>query len=389
MPLPIYMDHNATTPVDPRVKEAMEPFLAAQFGNPSSVSHAYGWQAQIAVRKAREQVAALVGCEPHDVYWTSGATESNNLAILGLVRFFKGERPHIITQATEHKAVLEVSEAAAELFGAEVTVLPVDNDGVIRLEDLERAITPRTVLVSIMSANNEIGALQPVREIAEICRARKIVFHTDAAQSLGKCGVTLKDTSIDMLSLSGHKIYGPKGVGALIVSPKNRDFELKPIQFGGDQEKKLRPGTLNMPGIVGLGMACEVIRTAMGDECERLCRFQGQIIAEVVGRFGSAVKLNGPRDHRLCNNISFSFRGLNPDDMILDLAGVAFSSGSACNSANPKPSHVLKAIGLDDQLAAATVRLGLGRFTTPAEVRTVTDKLLKMLEKTLGKGVHP
>jgi cysteine desulfurase len=388
MPLPIYMDHNATTPVDPRVKQAMEPFLAAQFGNPSSVSHAYGWQAQIAVRKAREQVAALVGCEPHDVYFTSGATESNNLAILGLVRFFKGERPHIITQATEHKAVLEVCEAACE-FGAEVTVLPVDSEGVVRLEDLERAITSRTVLISVMSANNEIGALQPVREIAELCRSRKIVFHTDAAQSLGKCGVNLGDTSIDMLSLSGHKIYGPKGVGALIVSPKNRDFELKPILFGGDQEKKLRPGTLNMPGLVGLGMACEVIRTAMGDECERLCRFQGEIISEVMSRYPSVVKLNGPRDQRLCNNISFSFRGLNPDDMILDMAGVAFSSGSACNSANPMPSHVLRAIGLDEKLSAATVRLGLGRFTTPAEVRSVTDKLLKMLEKTRGGSAHP
>jgi cysteine desulfurase len=386
LPLPIYMDHNATTPIDPGVKAAMEPYLTAQFGNPSSSSHAFGWQAQIAVRKAREQVAGLLGCEPNQVIWTSGATESDNLAILGLVRAFRGEKPHIITQATEHKAVLEVCEAAAE-WGAEVTVLGVDSEGLVRLEDLERAITPRTVLISIMTANNEIGALQPVAKIAALCRERKIIFHSDAAQSVGKCATDLKTLPIDMLSLSGHKIYAPKGIGALILKPANRDFELKPIMFGGDQEKSLRPGTLNVPGIVGLGAACEIAKLTMREECLRLCAFQTQILDEVIGRF-PGVKLNGPRQDRLCNNISLSFADVCADDMVLALGGVAFSSGSACNSANAHPSHVLKACGLGDSLALATIRLGLGRFTTAAEVRTVTDKLLKMLEKTSGKMAH-
>lgn len=386
LPLPIYMDHNATTPVDPRVKEAMLPFLSEQFGNPSSSSHAYGWQAQIAVRKAREQVASLLGSKPNEVIWTSGATESNNLAILGLVRAFKNERPHLITQATEHKAVLEVVEAATE-WGADITILNVDADGFIKLPDLEKAITKRTVLCSIMMANNEIGTLQPVEKIAALCHDRKIVFHTDAAQSVGKYKFDMNALPIDLLSLSGHKVYGPKGVGALVVRPVNRDFELKPILFGGDQEKKLRPGTLNVPSIVGLGEACRIAQETMHDECERMCRFQTQILSEVRERF-PGVKLNGPLKNRLCNNLSLSFSGLAMDEMVLGLSGIAYSSGSACNSGNTQPSHVLKALGLDDTLARSTLRLGLGRFTTPAEVRTVTDKLLKMLNKTNLKTAH-
>lgn len=385
LPLPIYMDHNATTPVDPGVKVAMEPYLSAQFGNASSSSHAYGWQAQIGVRKAREQVAALLGCEPNQVIWTSGATESNNLAILGLARAFRGEKPHFITQATEHKAVLEVFEAARELFDAELTVLGVDSEGRVRMADLKSAVTPRTVLVSIMMANNEIGTLQPVEEIAALCHERKIVFHTDAAQSVGKCPIDLKSSPIDLLSLSGHKIYGPKGIGALIVRPVNRDFELKPILFGGDQEKGLRPGTLNVPAIVGLGAACEIARASMKDECERMCRMQAEILNEVMR---TGVKLNGPTQNRLCNNISLSFASICADDLVMALSGIAFSSGSACNSGNEKPSHVLKACGLADSMARATLRLGLGRFTTPVEVRTVTDKILKMLEKAERNSAH-
>jgi cysteine desulfurase len=378
------MDNNATTPVDPRVHAAMEPYLGERFGNAASSSHAYGWQAQSAVRQAREQVAALIGCSPKNVIWTSGATESNNLAILGLVRAFNNEKPHIITQATEHKAVLEVCEAATN-WGADLTVLPVDGDGRVSLADIEKAITPRTVLCTIMMANNEIGTLQPVDEIARLCAGRKIIFHTDAAQSTGKYPFSLKETPIDLLSISGHKIYGPKGVGALILRPVNRDFELKPILFGGDQELSLRPGTLNVAGIVGLGTACALAMSEMKDECERLRRMRGQIVEAVLGRYPQA-RLNGTLENRLCNNISLSFPDVTPDDLVLELSGIAFSSGSACTSGNPKPSHVLKAIGLDDALAKATVRLGLGRFTTPAEVQAVTDKLLKMLEKTYASG---
>lgn len=382
--LPIYMDHNATTPVDPRVQKAMEPYLNEQFGNASSSSHAYGWQAQSAIKKAREQVAALLGCEPKHVIFTSGATESNNIAILGLARALRGQKPHFITQATEHKAILEVCEAARE-YDADVTVLGVDADGFVRLEDIERAITPRTAMVSIMMANNEIGAIQPFAKIAKLCADKKIIFHTDAAQSCGKCNIDFRAMPIDMLSLSGHKIYGPKGIGALIVRPINREFALKPIQFGGVQEQGLRPGTLNVPAIVGLGEACHIGRLEMKEECERLHRFQTEILSEIRGRF-PLVKLNGPEKHRLSNNISLSFPNLLPDDMILDLSGVAYSSGSACNSSNPAPSHVLKAMGLPPELARSTVRLGLGRYTTPAEVRTVTDKILKMLEKTAPKS---
>lgn len=388
VPMPIYMDHNATTPVDPRVFQAMAPYLEAMFGNASSSSHAFGWQAQSAVKKAREQVSNLLGCRAADVVWTSGATESNNLAILGVVRAFcspavrGGEKPHLITQATEHKAVLEVYEAALE-WGAEITVLDVDKDGMISLEDLKRAFRPSTVLVSIMMANNEVGTVQPVKEIGELCHERGVIFHTDAAQSACKYAFNLQNLKIDLLSLSGHKIYAPKGVGALIIRKINRPFELKPIQFGGEQEQRLRPGTLNVPGIVGFGAACELATIDLKEECARLHAMQKRIREAIMPRFPQ-VRLNGPREGRLCNNLSFSFPDLAPDDMVLGLSGIAYSSGSACNSSNPKPSHVLKAMGLEDQLARSTLRLGLGRFTTEHEVSAVIDKMLKMLGKAYG-----
>lgn len=375
--MPIYMDHNATTPVDPRVQEAMRPYLGEQFGNASSASHAYGWQAQAAVKKAREQVASLLHCKPGEVLWTSGATESNNMAILGVARAFQKDRPHIITQATEHKAVIEVCEGARE-FGADVTVLPVDAEGFVKVEDIERAITPKTVLISIMMANNEVGTLQPVNEIAELCRARKIIFHSDAAQSMCKCKIDLSKMPFDMISISAHKIYGPKGMGSLIVRPTNRDFELKPLMFGGDQEKHLRPGTLNVMGIVGLGEACSIGQHIMPEECARMCRMQDAIIDGVLEKF-PIVRLNGPRKKRLCNNVSFSLPGISLDEVMLDLGGIAYSSGSACNSANPKPSHVLKAMGVSDDVSRSTLRFGLGRFTTSEEVQVVIDKLLKAL----------
>ncbi len=377
--MPIYMDHNATTPVDPRVHQAMLPYLSEQFGNASSASHAFGWQAQAAVKKARQQVASLLGCQPNQVVWTAGATESNNIAILGVARAFREHRPHMITQATEHKAVLEVMEAARE-WNADVTVLSVNADGIISMRDLENAITPNTVLCSIMTANNEIGTLQPIREIAELCKRRQIIFHTDATQSVGKCDFDLSQLPVDMLSISAHKIYGPKGAGALIVRPTNRDFTLKPILFGGDQENKLRPGTLNVVGIVGLGEACHLLSLDRVEECERLCRFQTQIL-EAVSKAFPIVKLNGPRQNRLCNNLNFSLPNVHPDEVMLGLSGVAYSSGSACTSGDLKPSHVLKALGLADPLARSTLRFGIGRFTTQSEVDTLISKLLKTLDK--------
>jgi cysteine desulfurase len=377
--LPIYLDNNATTPLDPRVREAMRPYLEEQFGNASSSSHAFGWQAQAAVKKAREQVSGLLGCRASDVIWTSGATESNNLAILGVVRAFRHERPHLITQATEHKAVLEVCEAAIE-WGADLTVLGVNAEGRVSLQELEAAIRPNTKLISIMMANNEVGTLQPISEIAKLCSARKIIFHCDAAQTVGRVPIQLQQVPIDLLSLSGHKLYGPKGVGALIVRQINRDFELKPILFGGEQERKLRPGTLNVPGIVGLGEACSVATQEMSTECARLSALRDQILTTVSGRFPQ-VKVNGPLDQRLCNNISFSFPKLIPDDLALGLSGLAYSSGSACTSGSGVTSHVLKAMGVEDHLARATVRFGLGRFTDAAQVQEATSKLLKLLEK--------
>ncbi len=385
--MPIYMDHNATTPLDPHVVQAMRPFLSEAFGNASSASHAYGWQAQAAVKKAREQLAKLVACRSADVIFTSGATESNNLALLGVVREYckpgaAGERPHIITQATEHKAVLEVVEAAVD-WGADFTILPVNSEGLVRVDDIRQAMRPSTIMVSVMMANNEVGALQPIREIGELCRSRGVIFHTDAAQAVGKYEVDLQKLSIDMMSISSHKIYGPKGMGALIVRKMNREFELKPIFFGGEQERRLRPGTLNVHGIVGFGQACEVAAFEMKSECARLYEFQQKVLHAICEKYPQ-VKLNGPSQGRLCNNLNFSFPDMPADEMALSLSGVAYSSGSACNSSNPKPSHVLKALGLSDSLARSTLRLGMGRFTTAEEVSIVIDKLLKMLANTYG-----
>lgn len=380
------MDHNATTPIDPRVREAMLPFLAEAFGNPSSNSHAYGWQAATAVKKAREQVAHLLGCRAADVVWTSGATESNNLALLGVARAFCKQRPHFITQATEHKAVLEVCEGAAD-WDVETTVLGVDAEGRVRMDELRAAIRPNTVLVSIMMANNEVGTVQPLAEIAALCRERGLILHTDAAQSAGKFPIDLRTLPVDLLSISGHKLYGPKGVGALIVRPTNREFTLKPIQFGGEQESRLRPGTLNVAGIVGLGAACEWAEREMAAEEERLRGLQARLLDGVLARH-PRVKLNGPRVERLCNNLSLSFPDLHADELALGLSGVAYSSGSACNSSNPKPSHVLLAMGVPEPLARATLRLGLGRFTNATEVDATLDKLLKLLDKAYGGGAR-
>lgn len=381
------MDHNATTPVDPEVRAAMAPFDDGEFGNASSSSHAYGWAAQAAVKRARRQVADLLGCAPADVVWTSGATESNNLAILGLARSLRDQGAHFVTQATEHKAVLQVCEAAAE-WGVSTTVLPVDDAGRVRLDELEAAIRPNTALVSIMTANNEVGTIQPVRKIAELCKRRGVAFHTDAAQGIGKYPIDVRRTPIDLISISGHKIYGPKGVGALIVRPTNRRFTLKPLQFGGDQEMGLRPGTLNVAGIVGLGAACEIAGRRADEDGRRLSIFRDRLIAAVKSSH-ARVRINGCESGRLCNNLSLSFPNLDPDDLALDLSGLAYSAGSACNSAASSPSHVLRAMGVPDNVARATVRLSPGRFTTEAEIDSVEAKLLKLLQNAYGSPAAP
>lgn len=377
-PMIIYFDHNATTPVDPRVRQAMLPFFEHDFGNPSSHTHAYGWKAQMAVDRARKQVGALLSVPPKSVIWTSGATESNNLAILGTLTYLleTEEKPHFITTAVEHKCVLQVFEWAAKR-GAEITIAPVNKDGCVEIAYLRELVRPNTRLISVMAANNEIGSINPLEEIAELCSEKQIILHCDCAQAVGRMPLALENLKIDLLSLSGHKIYAPKGVGTLVVRPINREFEVRPLMAGGEQECGLRPGTLNVPGIVGLGAACEILREEMNAEVEKLRAWQSQVLETI--RSYSQVVINGPLKNRLCNNVSFSLKELHPDEILEGLEGFAFSSGSACTSADAKPSHVLKAIGREDQLARSTIRLGFGRFNTATEIEQLLERLKTLI----------
>lgn len=380
MKQPIYLDYNATTPLDPKVFAVMKPFFEDQFGNASSNSHSYGWQANMAVEKARKQVAELIGADKKEIFFTSGATESNNLAIQGLVRGLRGKKIHIITAQTEHKAVLEVCEFMSELENVEVTYLPVNQYGQVSAEQVEQAIQDNTRLISLMMANNEIGTFHPIAEIGQVAKKHKIVFHTDAAQAAGKCEIDVNKLNIDLLSISGHKMYGPKGVGALYVR-QCPNLTLERLQCGGSQERELRPGTLNVPGIVGLGQACSLASELMESEHQRLTDLRQHLIDSILKQVPEA-QLNGHPEQRLAGNASLSFKGLSSDLFALGLSGLALSSGSACTSASGSPSHVLKAIGLSDDLAQATIRLGMGRFTTREEVDTAIAKILRMTQKS-------
>lgn len=366
------MDNHATTPLDPRVLEGMVAFLKDSFGNPASQTHRYGWQAEAAVEKARQQVAHFLGArDVKNIIFTSGATEANNLAILGTVKNLT-KPAHIIVSATEHKAVLEVAQVAAEQ-GHELTVLEVDNYGCVNPKALEHAFRPNTKLVSIMWANNEIGSINPIEELAALCSARGIYFHTDGVQAAGKIAIDVANAKIDMLSISAHKMYGPKGVGALYVN--RAKVPLAPLMHGGSQEFGLRPGTLNVPGIVGLGLACQFAALEMSVEVARLTRWRDQIINAILDDNDEAL-LNGHPKQRLCNNISISMPTLTADLFSLGLNNVACSSGSACTSGAAEISHVLKAIGRNEQTGRHTLRLGLGRFTTEQEVTSTITTLL-------------
>ena len=381
---PVYFDFNATTPIDDRVREAMHPFLTNEFGNASSRSHFYGWTARKAVETARQQVADLVHCEPSQVYFTSGATESNNLVILGVAcRFLCGDGPtaHIITTSAEHKAVLDVYRACQRRKWAEVTILDVDEYGLITAEQLRAVMRPNTKLVSVIHGNNEVGSVNPIGELAEVCHKQGVCFHVDGAQTVGKIDLNFKALNVDFLSVSGHKIYGPKGIGALIVRDKNPKSVMDQVMFGGDQEGGVRPGTLNVPGIVGLGVAAQLCAEEMSQERERLGGFQKQIIDEVLGASPIA-RLNGHPTRRLHNNVSFSFDELDPESFALALSGLALSSGSACNSAGAQGSHVLRAMGHSEALARATVRVGLGRSTTQEHVDLLIQKTVNMIQKS-------
>lgn len=372
---PVYFDYNATTPVDPRVVEEMLPYFTEHFGNPESSQHAYGWKAKTAVEKARAQVANLIGANANEIVFTSGSTESLNLAILG---FLEGQNPgrHIITSAGEHKATLEAF-FRAEKLGHEITLLPVNRYGQVELETLQNAIRPNTVLVSLMHANNEVGSFNPISEVGAWLKSRgDIVFHVDAAQTAGKHPIDVKAMNIDMLSLSAHKLYGPKGVGALYVSRPH--VHINPLIKGGGQERGLRGGTHNVPGIVGFGVACEIAQNEMPEEPRRLAFLRDQIIRSVVTP-GSGIELNGHPTDRLCNNVHLSFR-VGSDRLLTALSHVAFSTASACSAGGA--SHVLKAMGRDsNDPLFASARFSLGRFTTDEEVEYLIARLRELATK--------
>jgi cysteine desulfurase len=377
--LPIYMDNHATTPLDPRVLDAMMPYFTGKFGNAASRNHSFGWEAEAAVEEARTQIAKLIGATAKEIIFTSGATESNNLAIKGIGEMYRERGNHIITQVTEHKAVLDTCKRM-EKAGFRVTYLPVKADGLIDLEDLKRAIDDKTILVTIMFANNEIGVIQPVAEISKICREKGVLFHTDAVQAVGKVPVDVNAMNIDVLSLSGHKIYGPKGVGALYVRRRNPRVQISEQINGGGHERGMRSGTLNVPGIVGLGKACEIAQAEMESEAQRLRALRDKLKAKLESKL-DYIHVNGSMEHRLPGNLNMSFVYVEGESLLMGINDVAVSSGSACTSATLEPSYVLKALGLGDDVAHSSIRFGLGRFNTEAEVDYVADKVIDVVQK--------
>jgi cysteine desulfurase len=377
--LPIYMDNHATTPCDPRVLAEMLPYFTEKFGNAASRNHAFGWEAEEAVENARGQIAKLINATPKEIIFTSGATESNNLAIKGLAEMYREKGNHIITQVTEHKAVLDTCKRL-EKYGYEVTYLPVQKDGRIDLDDLRRAITPKTILISIMYANNEIGVVQPIAEIGKIAKEKGVFFHSDGVQAVGKIPVDVQKDGIDLLSLSGHKIYGPKGVGALYVRRKNPRVQLSAIIDGGGHERGMRSGTLNVTGIVGLGKACELCMLEMPQESEKMRRLRDRLKDQIFSKLDE-VFINGSMVHRLPNNINISFAYVEGESLLMGINDIAVSSGSACTSATLEPSYVLKALGVGEDLAHTSIRFGIGRFNTEEEVDYVVARLVETVNR--------
>jgi cysteine desulfurase len=377
--LPVYMDNHATTQVDPRVLDAMLPYFTEKYGNAASRNHEFGWQAEEAVENARGQIARLIHASPKEIVFSSGATESDNLALKGVAEFHRAKGNHIITQATEHKAVLDACKRLQE-SGCAVTYLPVDRGGRISLDDLRRAITPKTILISIMYANNEIGVVQPIPEIGKIAKKAGVLFHTDAVQAIGKIPVDVERDGIDLLSISAHKLYGPKGVGALYVRRKNPRVQLAPMIDGGGHERGLRSGTLNVPGIVGLGKACEICAKEMAEESARLAALRDKLNDAILSRLEDTT-INGSMEHRLPNNLNLSFAGVEGDALLMGINDVAISSGSACTSATLEPSHVLSALGVPEELAHSSIRFGLGRFNTAEDVDYVAGRVVETVKR--------
>ena len=379
MKIPIYMDYHATTPVDPRVLEAMLPYFTEHFGNAASRNHAFGWAAEQAVEQARQQVADLIGANVKEIIFTSGATESNNLAIKGIAEMYREKGNHIITCVTEHKAVIDTCKKL-EKQGARVTYLPVQKDGRISLDDLRAAITDKTILITIMTANNEIGVLQPVADIGAIAKEKGILFHTDAVQAIGKIPFDVNAAKVDLVSLTAHKMYGPKGIGALYVRRRNPRVLLAEQISGGGHERGMRSGTLNVPGIVGLGKAAAIARAEMAAEGERLRQLRDRL-NEGLHRHLDEIYINGSLEHRLPHNLNISFAYVEGESLLMGISDVAVSSGSACTSASLEPSYVLKALGAGDDLAHSSIRFGLGRFTTEEEVDYVIDRLATVVRR--------
>ena len=389
----IYMDNNATTAVDPRVMDAMLPYFNEVFGNAASRSHGFGWEAEKAVDDAREQVARLIGAKSKDIIFTSGATESDNLAVRGVVEFYREKGNHVVTQVTEHKAILDTCRALERKGLATVTYLPVDSTGRVDPEDVRKAITDKTVLVTIMFANNEIGTVQPLAEIGQITREKGVLFHTDAVQGVGTLPIDVEAMHIDLLSLTAHKIYGPKGIGALYVRSKAPRVRLSPIIDGGGHERGMRSGTLNVPGIVGLGKACELVREGLAGEARHELRLRERLREGLFSQLDE-IYLNGHQTHRLPGNLNVSFAFVEGESLLMGLNGsvhpivasaslppIAVSSGSACRSATLEPSYVLKALGVGDDLAHTSIRFGVGRFNTEEEVDYVIDRVVSEVSR--------
>ena len=377
--LPIYMDNHATTPVDPRVLEEMLPYFTDKFGNAASRNHSFGWAGEEAVETARERIAKLIGATSKEIIFTSGATESDNLAIKGVAEMYREKGNHIITAVTEHKAVLDTCKRL-EKYGFRVTYMPVQKDGLVDLDDLKRAMDDKTILVTIMAANNEIGVLQPIAEIGKLCHERGVIFHTDATQAVGKVPIDVIKQNLDLVSISAHKMYGPKGVGALYVRRKNPRVQISPIIDGGGHERGMRSGTLNVPGIAGLGKACAICHEEMPQESCRMAGLRNRLRDRIMSSLDE-VYINGSTEHRLPGNLNISFAYVEGESLLMGINDIAVSSGSACTSATLEPSYVLKALGTGDDLAHSSIRFGLGRFNTEAEVDYVAERVTETVQR--------
>ena len=377
---PVYMDNHATTRVDSRVLDAMLPYFTEKFGNAASRNHSFGWEAEEAVVRSREQIAALIGAKSKEIIFTSGATESDNLAIKGVVEFYKDKGNHIISCVTEHKAVLDSCRALERAGKATVTYLPVDKYGMVDPDAVRKAITDKTVLITIMWANNEIGTIHPIAEIGKIAKEKGIVFHTDAVQAIGKVPVDFEKAGVDLASITAHKIYGPKGIGALYVRSKGPRVRISPQMDGGGHERGMRSGTLNVPGIVGLGAACEIAGKEMPEEAQKLIQLRSQLQAGLFERLDE-IYVNGHPTERLPGNLNVSFAYVEGESLLMGINDIAVSSGSACTSATLEPSYVIRALGIDDELAHSSIRFGLGRFNTLEEVDYVTDRVSREVKR--------